>query len=144
MKPDYKKCLRCKKEFIPNTFNQVYCCKECNKATYEEKYYKNKEITYFQIFKRDNFRCIYCGKSVFKYNIELVIDHIEPRKNGIDNNVINLVTSCRECNKYKSHIPLSSEIVEEIKLEILKKTLEHKLEYAKIKDYFDKQYNPKK
>ena len=53
----------------------------------------------FEVFKRDNFTCQYCGKSAPE--IVLEIDHIKPVKEGGSNDIMNLVTSCRECNSGK-------------------------------------------
>lgn len=54
----------------------------------------------FDIFKRDSFRCQYCGKS--PPEAVLVIDHIRPVADGGDNESINLVTSCVDCNQGKA------------------------------------------
>jgi len=53
----------------------------------------------FEVFKRDKFKCVYCGASA--PNVVLQIDHIEPVSKGGDNNILNLVTSCFECNSGK-------------------------------------------
>ena len=59
----------------------------------------------FEVFKRDNFTCCYCGKSAPKVILE--IDHIKSVKNGGDNSLFNLITSCYDCNRGKSHKRLS-------------------------------------
>lgn len=53
--------------------------------------------TRFEVFKRDNFTCQYCGRSA--PDVILEIDHINSVKNGGDNNILNLVTSCFDCNR---------------------------------------------
>ena len=53
----------------------------------------------FEIFKRDSFTCQYCGEEAPK--VILNIDHINPVKNGGDNNITNLITSCFDCNSGK-------------------------------------------
>ena len=53
----------------------------------------------FEIFKRDSFTCQYCGQEV--PDIVLNVDHINPVKNGGDNNITNLITSCFDCNSGK-------------------------------------------
>ena len=50
----------------------------------------------FEVFKRDNFTCQYCGRSA--PDVLLHVDHINPVANGGDNNILNLVTSCSDCN----------------------------------------------
>lgn len=59
----------------------------------------------FEIFKRDSFKCKYCGKSA--PDVILHIDHIEPVSSGGTNHPLNLVTACRSCNLGKSNIPLT-------------------------------------
>lgn len=53
----------------------------------------------FEIFKRDSFTCQYCGQEAPK--VVLNIDHINPVKNGGNNNILNLITSCFGCNNGK-------------------------------------------
>jgi hypothetical protein len=55
--------------------------------------------TRFEIFKRDGFTCQYCGKQ--PPDVTLVVDHVNPVANGGDNEILNLVTSCEECNQGK-------------------------------------------
>lgn len=59
----------------------------------------------FEIFKRDGFKCQYCGRSV--PDVTLQIDHIEPRAKGGKDGILNLVTSCSDCNLGKSDGMLS-------------------------------------
>lgn len=60
----------------------------------------------FEVFKRDNFECQYCGASPPKVVLE--VDHIIPVSTGGENNQENLVTSCFNCNRGKSNSPLNS------------------------------------
>ena len=67
--------------------------------------------TRFEVFKRDGFKCQYCGRSA--PDVILQVDHIEPQAKGGGHNVINLVTSCADCNLGKSDRMLSDgQIVE--------------------------------
>lgn len=50
----------------------------------------------FEVFKRDSFKCQYCGKS--SPEVTLQVDHINPVAKGGTNDIMNLVTSCAECN----------------------------------------------
>lgn len=59
----------------------------------------------FEVFKRDDFTCQYCGKSA--PNVILEADHIEPVSKGGTNDILNLITSCFECNRGKSDKTLS-------------------------------------
>lgn len=60
----------------------------------------------FEIFKRDGFRCAYCGRS--PPDVLLQVDHIVPVAGGGDNDDANLVTACADCNAGKSDNPLTS------------------------------------
>jgi len=59
----------------------------------------------FDVFKRDGFTCQYCGKMA--PDVILEIDHIKPVSDAGDNNILNLVTSCRDCNRGKGSRTLS-------------------------------------
>lgn len=50
----------------------------------------------FEVFKRDSFKCQYCGKSA--PDVVLHVDHINPVSNDGTNDIMNLITSCSECN----------------------------------------------
>lgn len=54
----------------------------------------------FEVFKRDQFKCQYCGRCA--PDAVLVVDHIDPVAKGGGNEIVNLITSCRECNSGKS------------------------------------------
>jgi hypothetical protein len=54
----------------------------------------------FDVFKRDNFTCQYCGSQ--PPSVVLVIDHILPVCEGGDNEYTNLVTACETCNQGKA------------------------------------------
>ena len=51
----------------------------------------------FEVFKRDKFTCQYCGR--MSPDVILEVDHIEPVAEGGDNEITNLITSCRDCNR---------------------------------------------
>lgn len=59
----------------------------------------------FEVFKRDNFTCQYCGAKA--PDVVLHVDHINPVSKGGDNEIINLVTACLPCNLGKSDRLLS-------------------------------------
>jgi hypothetical protein len=54
----------------------------------------------FEIFKRDGFACRYCGRRPPEVLLEA--DHIHPRSSGGEDEELNLVTSCSDCNRGKS------------------------------------------
>ena len=59
----------------------------------------------FEVFKRDQFKCQYCGKAA--PDVVLNVDHINPVSKGGENDILNLVTSCEDCNSGKSDRLLS-------------------------------------
>lgn len=63
----------------------------------------------FEVFKRDSFRCQYCGRSAPEIVLEL--DHIEPHSKGGSDEILNLITSCWECNNGKSNRLLGDDTV---------------------------------
>ncbi|MBX2845242.1 MAG: HNH endonuclease [Saprospiraceae bacterium] len=63
----------------------------------------------FEVFKRDKFKCVYCGSSA--PDVVLQVDHIDPVSNGGDNNILNLATSCFDCNSGKSNRKLDDQTV---------------------------------
>lgn len=74
---------------------------------------KRKSIskkTRFEVFKRDSFKCQYCGQSA--PDVILHIDHIQPvSKDGNEDDILNLLTSCFDCNMGKSDRLLSDDSV---------------------------------
>jgi len=62
------------------------------------------EKTRLKVLKRDNYKCVYCGKSpATDLEIILHIDHIKPFSKGGDNTVANLQTLCSKCNLGKGN-----------------------------------------
>lgn len=56
-----------------------------------------------KILNRDNFRCVFCGKSpATDFGTKLHIDHIIPCSKGGTSSLENLQTLCNECNPEKS------------------------------------------
>lgn len=74
--------------------------------------------TRFEVFKRDQFTCQYCGNT--PPAVVLEVDHIDAVSNGGDNDIDNLITSCFDCNRGKGARSLSTipQTVHE-KLEVL-------------------------
>jgi hypothetical protein len=61
--------------------------------------------TRFEVFKRDEFTCLYCGRK--SPDVVLEADHIVPRCDGGTDDLVNLTTSCWECNRGKADKPLN-------------------------------------
>lgn len=64
----------------------------------------SKKIRY-EVFKRDSFTCQYCGRKA--PDVELEVDHIKPVSKGGDNSILNLITSCYDCNRGKGNRTLN-------------------------------------
>lgn len=62
--------------------------------------------TRFEVFKRDDFTCSYCGRTRDD-GAKLEVDHIVPRAGGGSDELDNLTTSCWDCNHGKGARPLS-------------------------------------
>lgn len=65
--------------------------------------------TRFEVFKRDGFKCQYCGRSA--PDVVLEVDHIVSVAEGGPDEMINLITSCRDCNRGKGKRLLSDDAV---------------------------------
>lgn len=63
--------------------------------------------TRFEVFKRDKFTCQYCGRMA--PDVILEVDHIKPVAEGGKNTMLNLITSCRDCNRGKGKKKLSDD-----------------------------------
>ena len=63
----------------------------------------------FEVFKRDSFKCQYCGRTAPDTILE--VDHIKPVKDGGTNDISNLITSCKDCNIGKGARLLSDDAV---------------------------------
>lgn len=53
----------------------------------------------FEVFKKYNFTCQYCGRRTPEVILE--VDHIIPKAKGGTDEIENLITSCFECNRGK-------------------------------------------
>lgn len=61
----------------------------------------------FEVLKRDSFTCQYCGAKA--PDVILEVDHIQPVSGGGTDDLLNLVTACKDCNSGKSDKRLSDE-----------------------------------
>jgi len=83
----------------------------------------------FEVFKRDGFQCVYCGKTPPEVILE--VDHIEPVSKGGTDDLNNLVTACFDCNRGKG----------KIRLERIPSKLSENLEVLKIEHEQIKEFN---
>lgn len=65
----------------------------------------------FEVLKRDDFTCAYCGRK--SPDVVLEVDHIVPKCAGGGDDIMNLVASCWECNHGKAGVPLETVVVGE-------------------------------
>jgi hypothetical protein len=72
----------------------------------------------FEIFRRDNHACRYCGRSTPE--VKLTIDHVTPVSLGGTNDPANLVTACADCNAGKTSMPADAAIVEDVAADALR------------------------
>lgn len=88
-------------EDIKNFVNQSYVLEKER----ESKEYQRKILTLslrYDILKRDNFKCVICGRTPKKDGVTLHVDHIIPVSKGGKTEPENLRTLCSICNLGKS------------------------------------------
>lgn len=85
----------------------------------------------FEVFKRDGFKCAYCGKEPPAVMLE--VDHIDPKSKGGKDDLNNLLTACFDCNRGKRDIPLDA-IPQQLQdnLEVLQQKEEQLKEYRRF------------
>lgn len=94
----------------------------------------------FEVFKRDGFKCAYCGKC--PPAVVLEVDHIDPKSKGGKDDINNLLTACFDCNRGKKDIPLTkipNKLSENI--EILEEKETQLKEYLKFIKKIEKRVN---
>lgn len=89
--------------------------------------------TRFEVFKRDSFTCQYCGNKAPEVTLE--VDHIKPVAKSGDNNLINLITSCFDCNRGKSDRTLDDNAVIEKQNEQLQALNERKIQLEMMMEW---------
>ena len=82
----------------------------------------------FEVFKRDGFKCAYCGKT--PPEVVLEVDHIDPKSKGGSNDINNLITACFACNRGKRNISLNK----------IPRKISENLEILKLKESQLKEY----
>lgn len=66
----------------------------------------------FEVFRRDNHACRYCGRSA--PDVKLTIDHVVPVALGGRDDPSNIVTACADCNGGKSATPPDAAVVDDV------------------------------
>lgn len=95
--------------------------------------------TRFEVFKRDLFRCQYCGRT--PPDVVLEVDHIIARANGGADEIDNYITSCFDCNRGKgsSDLTVAPESII-VKIDKTKEKQKQLLEYTNLIKKQDKYY----
>lgn len=66
----------------------------------------------FEILRRDNHACRYCGRCAPE--VKLTVDHVTPETLGGSDDPSNLVAACAECNGGKSSVPADAALVADV------------------------------
>lgn len=85
----------------PVIIPQVVICSKFDKVIYNKVQFPTKH----NIYKRDNYTCVYTGKKLSKE--DLSVDHIIPKSRGGGNTWENLVTCDRLVNSRKGSLSVS-------------------------------------
>lgn len=89
----------------------------------------------FEVFKRDGFKCQYCGRSA--PDVILHVDHIKPVATGGKNEIFNLITSCKECNTGKGKKELHDKTILEKQRKQLEELEERRNQLKMMIDWRD-------
>jgi len=69
----------------------------------------------FDVLRRCNYACYYCGRRASLGVTELQLDHVIPVSHGGTNDPWNLVAACAECNAGKSASAPTEELVQRVR-----------------------------
>lgn len=122
----------------PVTFGLVNPELQINKPSiirvykYVKQHINKVPLTRENVYKRDNYECVYCGASNIKL---LTLDHVIPQSKGGPNSWDNLVTACKFCNSEKADLTL-----EEFGKEIPEPKRPHYLMLMKQVNYIPKEW----
>ena len=72
----------------------------------------------FEILRRDNHTCRYCGAT--SPDVKLTVDHVVPESLGGSDDPSNLVTACTSCNAGKASIAPDSAVVADVAADALR------------------------
>lgn len=89
--------------------------------------------TRFEVFKRDLFTCQYCGSKAPDSILE--IDHIKPISKGGSDDILNLITSCFDCNRGKGKRELSDKAVIDKQINQMQELQERKMQIEMLMDW---------
>jgi len=94
----------------------------------------------FEIFRRDNHQCRYCGATA--PDAKLTIDHVVPEALGGGDDPSNLVTACSACNGGKSSMPADAALIEDVAADAVRwaNALEQAVEISRAKRTSDRDF----
>jgi hypothetical protein len=75
--------------------------------------------TRYEVLRRDNYTCRYCGTSVADGAV-LTVDHVVPTTLGGSDDPTNLVAACRDCNAGKASTSPDAELVADVAQDALR------------------------
>lgn len=87
----------------------------------------------FEVFKRDSFKCQYCGRGA--PDVILEVDHIKPVSEGGTDDLTNLITSCFDCNRGKSNVLLDDKSILEKQRRQLEELNERRLQLKMMMEW---------
>ena len=68
--------------------------------------------TRYEVLRRDNFTCRYCGGSAPE--VRLTVDHVIPRSLNGSNDPSNLIAACADCNAGKSSSQPDAALIDDV------------------------------
>lgn len=96
---DARNCDECGQTFLADVGRkQRFCSPGCRDEFWRHEGRTRRLKLRFDIFRRDGFRCQYCGRSPRDDGVTLEVDHILPKAKYGRDELDNLITACRECN----------------------------------------------
>lgn len=102
-------------QFTPEAFQKIF---HTLTRTYEEdRQVKDAKQCYLDAMQRDTLHCVWCESRLTTQN--LAIDHLLPFSQTQNNNLWNLLPSCKKCNSNKSDSIPTPETIEKQKDRIL-------------------------
>jgi 5-methylcytosine-specific restriction endonuclease McrA len=116
--PNRRVCLLCAEEHFgigKHDGSGNIICGNC-RSKFKFKSVQPWLVLRYATFVRDNFTCVYCGRSpLIDKSVKLNCDHIHPRSKGGEDRLENLATACFECNIGKLDICLEENKQEKIR-----------------------------
>lgn len=107
-----RKCITCGNPYASSDKRRLWCSPSCAPGSAQGR---------FIILERDDFQCIYCGKSSIEDRAELHVDHIVPKSKGGPDRSSNLVTTCKRCNLEKTNRLMPEHLIQRVLDEVARR-----------------------